>query len=110
MTFSTRKTGDVIKIVIENDEVVLIEVAVTVYGEGWNAQSERVHPVSAPLVGRTLFVQVQSTDWVTQIVGTFEDDVLVGSLSAAHRHPQGIGTAETVGVNFTATRYEGGGA
>jgi hypothetical protein len=103
-------TGDTVVITVENDVVTKIEVSVTVYGDGWNAQSERVHPVSAPLVGGTLFVQVQSTDWITQIVGTFEDDVLVGSLSAAHRHPQGIGTAETVGVNFTATRYEGGGA
>jgi hypothetical protein len=102
-------TGDIVKIVIENDVVVSIEVAVTVYGDGWNAQGERVHSVNAPLVGGTLFVQVQSTDWITQIVGTFEGDVLNGSLSAAHQHPQGIGTAETVGVNFTATRYTGGG-
>jgi hypothetical protein len=102
-------TGDVIKIVVENDMVVLIEIAVTVYGEGWNAYSERVHPVSAPIVGGTLFVEVRSEDWVTQVVGSFEDGVLKGSLNAAHLHPQGMGVAEAMGVNFTATRYEGGG-
>jgi hypothetical protein len=102
-------TGDSIVITVENDVVTKVKVGVTVYGKGWQATSERVHPVASPLIGRTFFVEVRDADWITQIVGSFEGDVLYGSLNAAHAHPQGLGTAEAVGVNFTATRHTGGG-
>jgi hypothetical protein len=105
---ATAATGDIIVITVKNGVVTRVEIDVTVYGEGWQAQSKRTHPVSAPIIDNNFVVDVRDGDWVTHVVGSFQDNVLQGSLGAAHQHPQGYGTALAVGVNFTATRRASG--
>jgi hypothetical protein len=99
-------TGDVITITVQSNTVTMVEIKVVVYGEGWNAYSERVHPVASPIVNGQFSIEVREAGWSTYVVGFFKDDVLVGSLRADHVHPQGLGTA-AMGVNFTATRQDG---
>lgn len=99
-------TGDVITITVESDIVTMVEIKVIVYGEGWNAYSERAHPVASPIIEGKFSIEVREAGWITQVVGSFEDDVLRGILAATHEHPQGLGMA-TMGINFTATRQDG---